>query len=436
MTRSLSAAISGIDANQAMLDNIGNNIANVNTVGYQSTELQFSDLLYQQQAAAGAPQIGVAGGTNPVEIGSGVRVAATTTNFSQGTLSQTGVQTDLAIQGQGFLAVNQGGTTYYTRAGNLQLDGAGQLVTPSGAIVQGWLPGANGAITTSGPLSDIVIPQGQAANPQATQNITLGGNLPAWNGSGTAPSYNVTETAYDSLGNPIPITLTFTASTTANQWNVNASVTNPKTGAQEWLPSGSTTAPTTSLTTVTFDPTTGQVSGVGSSTTGPFQFALTGLNTIYPNAASTVNVDFPASGSTGAVTQFAGTSSVQATSQDGSSSGALDGYTIGANGVISGQYANGDTQPLGQIALATFANPEGLSKQGNLLYASSNNSGNAQLGAPGAGGRGTLIGGSVETSNVNLGTELTNLIVAQTAYQANTKVVSTTSTVLQALVQM
>jgi flagellar hook protein FlgE len=436
MTRSLSAAISGIDANQAMLDNIGNNIANVNTVGYQSTQLQFSDLLYQQQAAAGSPQVGVAGGTNPVEIGSGVRVAATTTDFSQGTLSQTGVSTDLAIQGQGFLAVNQGGTTYYTRAGNLQLDGAGQLVTASGAIVQGWLPGANGTITTSGPLSNLVIPQGQAANPQATQNITLGGNLPAWSGSGTAPSYNVTETAYDSLGNPIPITLTFTASTTANEWNVNASVTNPATGAQEWLPSESSTAPSTPLTTVSFNPSTGQVSGVGGSTTAPYQFPLTGLNLIYKNAAATVNVDFPAVGSTGAVTQFAGTSSIQATTQDGSSSGALDGYTIGANGVISGQYANGLTQPLGQIALATFANPEGLAKQGNLLYASSNNSGNAQLGAPGAGGRGTLIGGSVETSNVNLGTELTNLIVAQTAYQANTKVVSTTSTVLQALVQM
>lgn len=424
MTRSLSAAISGIDANQAMLDNVGNNISNVNTVGYQSTDVQFADLLYQQQQAAGSPQAGVSGGTNPVEIGSGVRVSATSIDFSQGTLSQTGIQTDLAIQGQGFLVASQGGNTFYTRAGNLQLDASGELVTPSGAIVQGWVPNSSGVINTSGGLANLTIPQGQAASPQVTKNVTLGGNLPAWNGTGTAPSYTATVTAYDSLGGAIPVTLTFTASTTPNQWNVVASAPNPAGGIDTLTPSGGAT--------LDFSSTTGQL-----SSTSPSPITLTNF-TGYTNLPSgySMNLDFPTPGTPQAVTQFSGTSSIQVTAQDGSSSGALDGFTIGSDGTITGNYSNGKTQALGQVSLAMFANPEGLAKSGNLMYAATNNSGAAQLGTAGAGGRGTLIGGAVETSNVDLGTQLTDLIVAQTAYQANTKVVSTTSMVLQSLVQM
>jgi flagellar hook protein FlgE len=424
MTRSLSAAISGIDANQTMLDNIGNNIANVNTVGYQSTDVQFADLLYQQQGSASAPTPGVTGGTNPIAIGSGVRVSATTVNFSQGTTTQTGVQTDMAIQGQGFLVVNQGGTNYYTRAGNLQPDGSGELVTPSGAIVQGWLPNAAGQINTSSPIGNIVIPQGQVSNPQATQNITLGGNLPTWNGTGTAPVYTATTTAYDSLGGQIPINLTFTASTTPNQWTLVATAPNPGGGTDTLTPAGGAT--------LNFSSTTGQL-----TSTTPSPLTLTGF-TGYSNLPTgySMNLDFPAVGSTQAVTQFSGTSSIQVTNQDGYSSGSLDGFTVGSDGTITGTYSNGKTQTLGQVALAMFSNPEGLAKQGNLMYASTTNSGAAQLGVAGAGGRGSLIGGAVEGSNVDLGTQLTDLIVAQTAYQANTKVVSTTSTVLQALVQM
>ncbi|MDA8208067.1 MAG: flagellar hook protein FlgE [Actinomycetota bacterium] len=420
MTRSLSAAISGIDANQSMLDTIGNNIANVNTVGYQSSDVQFADLLYQQAGGAGSPVPGVTGGTNPIEIGSGVRVASTLTNFAQGTIQQTGVQTDLAIQGQGFLVTSQGGNTYYTRAGNLQLDALGELVTPEGQVVQGWVPGANGQINTSGPLSNLVIPQGQAANPQVTKNITLGGNLPTWSGTGTPPSYTATVTAYDSLGGQVPITLTFTATATPDTWSVVATAPNPGGGTDTLTPAG---------TTISFDPTSGQL-------TSSAPIALSGF-TGYPNlpAGYSMNLDFPAPGTPQAVTQFAGTSSIQVTSQDGFPSGSLNGFTIGSDGTITGNYSNGRSQPLGQVAIATFANNEGLAKVGGLAYQATVNSGTAQLGVAGAGGRGTLVGGAVEGSNVDLGTQLTDLIVAQTAYQANTKVVSTTATVLQNLVQ-
>jgi flagellar hook protein FlgE len=436
MTKSLSAAITGINADQQWLDNIANNIANSNTVGYQATSIQFADLLYQQSQNAGAPAVGTQGGTNPIVMGSGVRVASNNTNFSPGTMQQTGVATDLAISGNGFLVVNQGGQDYYTTDGALQLDAAGQLVTSTGAIVQGWAPGANGQVNQNGPLTGITIPQGQVANPVETQNITLGGNLAA----GATNSVTVTTTAYDSLGDPIPITFTFKPSTTtANTWTVSATVPpapgSTLSGAQP-LTLGTNAA---SSQQITFDSTTGQVSTVSESSNGTNNLSIGGFaNAGYNNLAnSTMNLDFPAVGSTGAVTQFAGTSSSLAvTNQDGSPSGALTGFTIGSDGTVQGTYANGTKQVLGQIASALFVNPEGLAKQGNLLYQSTLNSGTPQLGVAGTGGRGTFVGGSVEESNVNLGQELTNLVVAQTGYQANTKVVSTTASVLQALVQM
>lgn len=421
MTRSLSSAISGIDASQSMLDNVGNNIANVNTVGYQDTSVQFSDLLYQQVSSAGAPQPGSSGGVNPIYMGTGVRVSGSSTNFSEGTNVQTGNPTDVAIQGSGFLVAYQNGQTMYTRAGNLLLDGNGQLVTQSGALVQGWSPAANGKISTTGPTGPLSIPQGQAASPAVTANVTMGGNLPVWNGIGTPPSMTATTTAYDSLGNQIPMTITFTGTTgTANSWNVAVTAANP---------SNSTTPETVGSSTITFNATTGQM-----TSTSPI--ALTGFTGYNLPAGYTMNLDFPAAGTPQAVTQFAGNATIQVTTQDGYSSGSLQAFSIGADGTISGTYSNGKTQALGEIALAIFPNENGLTKIGNLMYQATLNSGVPQIGSPGTGGRGGLVGGSVESSNVDLGTELTNLIVAQNAYQADTKVVSTSAAVLASLVQM
>lgn len=430
MTKSLSSAITGIEANQEWLDNIANNIANANTTGYQATQTEFADLLYQQQSAAGGPVPGQVGGTNPLVLGSGVRVAATPTDFSQGTIVQTGTPTDLAIQGTGFLVVNQGGQNYYTRDGALQLDGAGQLVTSSGALVMGWLPNAAGQINQNAPLAALAIPQGQVAQPVATSTITLGGNLPA---GSTAPVV-LTTTGYDDLGNPIPIQFTFTPSGTANQWTLTASTTPPGQTTPVALQLGGAASQT-----VTFDPTTGQISAIsGASAQNPYQLSLSGFPASYNLPPGyQMNLGFPTPGTAQAVTQFAASApTAQVTNQNGYPSGALSGFTIGSNGVIEGTYANGRTQVLGQIALAQFANPQGLAKQGNLLYAATTNSGAPQLGVPGTAGLGQLVGGALESSNVSIGTELTNLVVAQTDYQANTKVVQTTATVLQSLVQM
>jgi len=434
MDRALLAAVSGIDANQTYLDTIGNNIANVNTDGYKQQSADFVDLLSEQIAGASAPPTTPNGaGVNPIAIGSGVRVGAVSNDMSGGSLQQTNQPTDVAISGNGFLVAVQGGQQVFTRAGHLTTDGNGNLATPTGGLVQGW-EAVNGAINTNAPTTGITIPTGQVIPATATTEITMGGNLPAWNGTGTGTPITTTINAYDSLGNAAPVTLTFTpVAGTANAWTVQGTVPNPSTPGtpdQLW-----TTPPT-----VTFDPTTGQVktiTGVTANADGSFSLPVGTMPAGYTfPAGDTWNIDFPIPGTASAFTQFAGQSTAKAMTQDGSAAGTLSSFSINPTGTIVGSFSNGLTQTIGQIALADFANPGGLETIGNLNYITTPNSGQASIGAPGTGGRGTLIGGSLESSNVNLATQLTNLVVAQEAYQANTKVVNTDSTVTQSLVQM
>ncbi len=545
--RSILAAVSGIDANQTYLDNIANNIANSNTVGYKDSSLQFQDLLAQQLSSASAPTANNTAGVNPVSVGSGVRVAASQINLSEGSLEQTGQPTDVAIQGNGYLVLDSGGQQFYTRNGSLTIDANGNLASQSGGLVQGWMANGSGVINTSAPVSALKIPTGESIPAQATTSLTLGGNLPAWDGVGIAPSVTSTISAYDSLGNPVPVTLTFTGvSGVANEWTVQGTVTSP-TGTSESLWSAA------SLPRIVFDPASGSIASttpaelVGSAlpasttiTTGtndtlnvtvngtphtltlaagtytPTQLvaalnsaitaagapmsasldaggavqldttasgssaslaltagdALTslglttasasgGYGVLIPSGGSgavtqnpdgslslavgampagytfpngdTLSFDFPAATSAGAVTQFAGQQTLAIQGQNGHASGTLQSFSIGSDGVIRGSFSSGTTLDLGQIALASFTNPAGLADQGGGLLASTANSGQAGVGAPGSGSRGTLLGGELEQSNVNLGSELTDLIGAQEAYQANTKVLSSTQQVIQAL---
>lgn len=427
MIPSLAAAVTGIDANQTMLDVIGNNIANVDTTGFQAGSTQFADLLNQQIAGATAPGP-TTGGTNPVSVGSGTHVVANDTSFAQGTLQQTGQPTDVAIQGQGFFVGQQGigtGALSYTRDGNFSINANGDLVTNTGAYVQGW-QATNGVVNPNGPTQAVVIPQGQAAPPNQTQNLNLSGNIPANPGGTTLPSaITFSTTAYDSLGNPVPISVTFTPSSTANQWTMQASANVGGTATNLFA-----TAPTVTFTS------SGQLKTVTPSTTSTAGATLaTSTTSPFPNGKQ-VNFDFPAVGSPSAVTQFAGNQSIVVSSQDGYTGGTLQKFTVGSDGTVTGTYSNGQTQTIGQLALANFSNLQGLAKIGNGAYQSTVASGPAQIGVPGTAGRGTLVGGALEGSNVDLGTELTNLIVAQNAYQANTKVVTTSNMVLQALENM
>jgi flagellar hook protein FlgE len=431
MEQSLIAAVSGIEANQTYLDVIGNNIANSDTTGYKAEDPIFTDLLAEQIAGASAPSAGESAGIDPIAVGSGVRVGAVTNDQSQGAIQQTNQPTDVAIQGAGFLVADQDGQQYYTRAGNLTLDANGDLATSTGALIQGWQASGQGVIDTNAPVGVVNIPNGQVMSAQATSSFTMGGNLPAWSGSGTPPVVTTTLNGYDSLGNTVPVTLTFSAvAGSANTWTVQGTVPDGSSTADLW-----TTPPT-----VTFDPTTGQVAtitGVTANSDGSFTLPV---KTMPPGftfpSGDTWSIDFPAPGGVDSVTQFGGEQTAQLETQNGNAAGTLESYSVGGDGVISGAFSNGLTEPIAQLALANFSNPTGLIDDGNLMYSASANSGQAAVGTAGTGGRGTLLGGALESSNVDLATELTNMIEAQEAYQADTKVVSTTSTVLQSLVEM
>ncbi|MGC8513176.1 MAG: flagellar hook protein FlgE [Acidimicrobiales bacterium] len=443
MEQSLIAAVSGIAADQTYLDVIGSNIANSNTTAYKSQTAQFTDLLAEQISGASAPVAGgQSGGINPISVGAGVRIGAVTSNESQGAIQATNVPTDVAIQGNGFLVAQQYGQTVYTRDGNLTLDANGNLATQSGGLVQGWMANSQGVISTSAPTGPLTIPTSTTMPATATTQMTLGGNLPAW--SSTSTPITTTINAYDSLGNAVPVTFTFTPGTTANTWTVQGTVPNPTN------PTGTPTNLWTTPPTITFGPSpAGQITAITGATTNadgsmslqvptPAGYAFPSSSSGSTSGTGTSNwtINFPSPSSPGAVTQYSGQQSLSVTGVDGYSAGTLSGYSIGSDGVIEGSFSNGETLAIGQIALAQFSNPGGLNSQGNLMYTQSSNSGQPIVGAAGTGGLGSLVGGALEGSNVNLSSQLTDLIVAQEAYQANTKVVSTTAANLNALAQM
>lgn len=427
MEQSLLAASSGINATQTWLDAIGNNIANSNTTSYKEEEVGFSDLLAEQLTSAAAPTA-TSGGLNPASVGAGVEVGTVAEDQTQGSIQQTNVPTDLAIQGNGYLVTSQGGQAFYTRDGQLSVDGTGQLTAPNGSLVQGWEASASGVINTSAPLTDVTIPTAATLPATATSDITLGGNLPA---GGTSP-VSFTYNAYDSLGDPVPVTFTFTPSTsTPDTWTMQATVPSS---------SGTPTPLFSTPPTLTFSSggSLQSISGVTANSDGSYSVPVSTMpGAPYQFATGAkLSIDFPAPTSSQAVTQDAGSQSIEGTNQNGSAAGTLESYSIGGNGIITGSFSNGQTQSIGQIAIATFANPQGLVSTGNLMYQASANSGQANVTTPGSGKAGTLVGGALEASNVNLSGQLTDLIVAQEAYQANSKVITTSDNAIQSLLQV
>lgn len=419
---SLGAASSGIDIMQTDLNTIGNDIANSETDGFASQTAEFSDVLTEQLQPAGGAVGTTQASTNPSAVGAGAEIAAIQTNFSAGPVTQTGIASNVAIEGNGFLVISQNGQTHYTLNGDLQIDANGNLATNSGGLVMGWAPGQ----PSTSPLTPLSIIVGSTGAPTQTQNAILGGNLPS-NPSGPV---TITTTIYDSLGDPVPLSLTFTPTLNSGGTATSWSLQGKAAGASGNLWS--------SAQTLTFG-TDGQLATVNGTAVGTGQTALA-IGTLPSNYTWTgttpPSIDFPAVGSQGAVTQFAGDQTIEVSSQDGNAAGTLASYSIGSNGVITGTFSNGGSETLGTIALAQFANPDGLANLGQTYFNPTVASGNAQVGQPGTNGLGTLQGGAVEGSNVDLATELTDLIEAQTAYQANTKVISTTQTVLASLMQV
>lgn len=431
MLRSMFSAISGLRAHQTKLDVTGNNIANVNTVGFKASQTVFEDTLSQVLRNGSAPNGGVAG-TNPAQVGLGVKVAGITTNFGQGSTQNTGRASDFMISGDGFFVTKVGNEQLYTRAGSFDTDGVGNLVTPDGAKLQGWMANALGIVDPNGPLVDLRIPTGQVLAPVATTGAALAGNLSA---TPVATETPVTSqiTMYDDLGNAHPVSVTMTRNATpANSWNVTFTDTSTATSTSTGTALGSVTLQFADGTN-TFLDANGQPRPAGTlATPNPATFEL--LTSAAGVPAWTQNVDIDLS----AMTQFGGKSDAAAktTADSGSAMGVLEGYSLANDGTIVGIYSNGLRQNIGQLALATFTNPGGLEKAGNSSFRAGDNSGNPLVGQAGTGGRGSLSAGALEMSNVDLAEEFTGLIVAQRGFQANSRVITTSDEILQDLVQL
>ena len=394
MLRSLYSGISGLRAHQTMLDVTANNIANVNTTAFKSSSTQFQDTLSQLTQGAGSPQATV-GGTNPAQVGLGVQVAGISTNFAQGSSQATGRATDVMISGDGFFVTKQGGETLYTRAGNFDFDAQGRLVSPSGAIVQGW-NAVDGVINQGGPTGNITLPLQAVIAAKASATASATGNLPSDAANGTILSREFT--SYDASGTASQVSLTFTN---------NAATGSPAA----WTVASSPASTTTPVPVLTF--TDGVLTSTGNSLT-----------------VGGVTVDLSK------LEGFAGLTTVTATSTDGNAAGSLTSFTLGKDGTLVGLFSNGKQESIGRIALATFTNPGGLEKAGGSEYRSTFNSGAAALGAPGSAGMGTLTSGSLEMSNVDLSQEFTNLIVAQRGFQANARIITTSDEVLTELTNL
>jgi flagellar hook protein FlgE len=396
MLRSLFSGITGLRQHQTMMDVVGNNIANVNTTGFKASSVVFEDTLSQMVRAAGAPSNGV-GGINPSQVGLGVQLGGIGTNFGQGSVQTTGKSTDLMIQGDGFFVVRNGGESIYTRAGAFTFDSDGRLVNNQGMVVQGWAVDDTGAVNTDGPLSDIMLPAGSMIAPAATTTVTVGGNIT----SSTPDAMTLGATVFDAAGNGTPITVVFTPNGTPGMYDV---AVNDANGAS--LGTGDITFST--------------ADGTRSASTNP-TFTVN-------DTAITMNLD--------AITNYGGPKSLNVTATDGAAAGSLQQFRISPDGSVIGIFSNGLKQPMAKIALANFNNPGGLEKIGSTCYRTTTNSGLPQVGEPMSGGRGQLLGGGLEMSNVDLAQEFTSLIVAQRGFQANSRVITSSDEMLQELVNL
>ncbi len=403
-------ALSGLLANTTALDVVGNNLANMNTQGFKSSNVLFED------------EINAASAT--LQVGSGVGQTITSTDFTQGAIQTTNGPLDAAIQGNGFFVVqNSAGTTSYTRDGSFSLNSSGQLVTSSGDLVQGWTA-ANGVLNASGPTSAITVPSLTSIAPSATANMTVTANLDA--ASATGATFSTPIQVVDSLGNTETLTVGFTE-TAANAWTYN--VTIPGQDVK-----GGTAGTPISLATgsLTFN-ASGQLTSPAAGT--PINLKTT---TTLSDGASALDVNWNLydSNNNSLLTQFAETSASSGTTQDGVQPGTATGVTLQNGGALVASYSNGQQVTIAQVAVASIANPDTLIATSNNKFSLGVNTLTPSVGTPGTGERGTVVGGSLESSNVDMATEFTNLIVYQRGYEAASKVITTQNQMDQMLLQI
>jgi flagellar hook protein FlgE len=403
-----SIPLSGLTASSTALSTIANNLANLNTVGYKQMRATFRDQFYQT--------IGSTGSGNSLQIGAGTAVGSLDTNFTGGNVESSGVPTDVAINGDGFFVVGDDSGMRYSRAGNFSVK-EGFLVTEDGLPVMGY-PAVDGVVDVNGGLGPLQVGRGQMNAPSATTSLSLKANLDATANVGDQCSTPVK--IYDSLGAPHVVTLEFTK-TASNTWDYKVTLPGADTG--------SATITTLGSGSLTFD-------GNGKIVTPAADIAgltITGL----ANGASGLNLTWNLRDSAGGgfLTQLASPFSPSATFQDGYGPGTLLEFSISQDGTIQGAFNNG-AKVLGQIALAGFANLQGLQRVGRNMYMDNLASGAPVIGVPGTGGRGTLSGGALELSNVDIAQEFAKLIMAQRGFQANARAITTFDEITQETINL
>lgn len=414
MFTSFSTALSALNADSTAIDVVGNNLANLNTPGFKTSAVCFRDLVTESLGA----------GLGTTQVGFGTGQPLTVAEFTQGAIETSSGLLNAAVQGDGFfVAHNSSGNQFYTRAGNFQTDKSGNLLTDTGYAVQGWTTmNSDGTVNTNGPISNIVVPVGSLKPPAATSNITDDLNLNSAAAADSTSAFNTPLTVYDSLGTSHVLTLSF-QKTGANTWSYQVQVPGADiTGGTAGTPfdlSGASGTLTFGTDGTLTDP------AVGS----PITFSVPGLT----DGASDMNLTWNpyTNAGIGRITQFGQKSASSASSQDGSGAAQLDHVGLADGGQILAAYTDGTQVVVGQVALAEVRNPASLIAAGNNMFQASALTANPAIGAPGTGGRGTIQGGAVEASTVDIATEFTNLIVYQRAYEANAHVVTTADTLSQ-----
>jgi flagellar hook protein FlgE len=408
MFAAFSTALSALDANGVAVDVIGNNLANMNTTGYKESVAYFQNLVSES----------INGGQT--QVGFGVAPPLTITQFTQGAISSSSGSLDAAIQGSGFFVVNDNGVTQYTRAGSFQVDLSGNLLTPGGQQVQGWMA-TDGVVNTGGAIGNITVPVGSLQAPQATQNITLTANFDSSATTGAASDWSAPITVYDSLGTAQVLTLNF-EQTAANTWSCQATVPG------EDVEGGTAGTPSDVGSPITLQ-FNGSGQLTGTTPAEPINFAYQPSDGA---AALSINWNPINADGSSTLTQYDQSSATSAQTQDGAAAAQLTSVTMANGGQLMATYSDGQQTVVGQLAMATIQNPQTLLNVGNNDYQVTADTAAPAIGAPATGGRGTIVGGALESSNVDMATELTNLIVLQSAYQANSKVVTTVDDMAQA----
>ena len=407
MIRSMFTAVNALNLYQSFMDVVADNLSNANTTGFKASRVTFQSQIAQMVSMGQAPSEEV-GGVNPVQVGLGTRIGSITPNFAQGMMQSTGRNTDMAIDGEGFFIFSDGSSQFYSRDGALAVNSEGYLVNAAtGMRIQGWQAADDGSgnmtVDPEGEIESIQIPIGDSLA-QATTEVTMGGNLNAT--TATGDTFDIVVGVYNSLGGLQNVTLHFTKNDD-NEWS--------------WTYDADTT-----VHDLAFDPTTGRIDAANSD--NPASITVPGSD-----GAADITFDLNFDN----VTQLATEDSIAATDVNGIAAGSLIGFdVISQTGEVLGIYSNGLKQLIGMVGLSTFSNPTGLVRASNSMYQQGLNSGEPTIGQANSGGRGSIVAGYLEASNVDLAKEFTNMILAQRGFQAQSRVITTSDEMMQELVNL